>query len=104
MKVAPQPFVRALPIRYPPSEIYYFKPLDERMPVYQKTFTLLQEVVVEVTTEAERALRDRKTLTMTGVLEYQACDDKVCFNPATIPLTWTVGLTPNITERPNRPR
>ncbi len=104
LSVAPQPFVRTLPIRYPPSEIYDFKPLDERVPVYRKAFTLLREVVVEVTSEAERALRDRKTLTMTGVLEYQACDDKVCFTPATVPLTWTVALTPNITERPNRPQ
>jgi len=104
LKVTPQPFVRALPVRYPPSEIYHFKPLDERVPVYQKAFTLLQELVVEVTSEAERTLRDRKSLTMTGVLEYQACDDKVCFNPAAVPLTWTVALTANITDRPNRPQ
>lgn len=96
LKVAPQPFLRTLPIRYPASEIYHFKPLDERVAVYQRAFTLLQEVVVEVTSEAERALRNQKTLTVTGILEYQACDDKVCFNPAAVPLSWTVALTPNI--------
>ena len=29
------------------SEIYHFKPLNERVPVYQKPFTLAQEVVLE---------------------------------------------------------
>lgn len=104
LHVSPQPFVRVLPVRYPASETYVFEPLNERVPVYQKSFTLLQEVVVEVMPEAERALRDRKTLTLTGSLEYQACDDKICFNPSSIPLSWTLALTTNITERPNRPQ
>lgn len=104
LRVAPQPFVRTMPLQFPPSEIYFFEPLNERVPVYQQEFTLLQEVVVEVTSEAERALRDQKTLTFTGALEYQACDDKVCFNPSTIPLSWTVAVTPNITDQPNRPQ
>jgi len=98
--ITPQPFVRTLPIQYPASEIYFFEPLNERVPVYQKPFTLLQEVVVEVTSEAERALRTQQTLRITGALEYQACDDKVCFNPATIPLSWTIALTPNFTRAP----
>ncbi len=74
LHIARQPFVRSLAIRYPSSEIYFFKPLNERVPVYQKAFTLVQDIVVEVTPDAERALRARKTLTLTGALEYQACD------------------------------
>ena len=92
LRIDPQPFVRLLPMQFPPSEIYHFEPLDEHVPVYQMPFTLLQEVVIEVTGEAERALRGSKALTLTGALEYQACDDKICFNPASIPLSWTVGL------------
>jgi hypothetical protein len=33
-------------------------------------------------------------------IEYQACDDKVCFNPATVPVTWTLTLRPLVRERP----
>ena len=33
-------------------------------------------------------------LTVTGALAYQACDDKVCFNAVTVPLSWTLPLQP----------
>lgn len=100
LTIAPQRFVRTLPIRYPASEIYFFKPLNERVPVYQKPFTLSQEVVPEVTPDAEVAFRGKDSLTLTGTLEYQACDDRVCFNPVSVPLSWTLGIRPF--ERPVR--
>jgi hypothetical protein len=34
---------RLLPIRYPDSEVYFFKPLNERVPVFQKRFRLVVE-------------------------------------------------------------
>jgi hypothetical protein len=102
VSVAPDPLVRTLPIEYPPPEIYHFKPLDERVPVYQKPFTLLQEVVLDGTLQAQAALRGKDTLTITGTLEYQACDDAICFNPASVPLSWTLSLRPLIFERPGQ--
>lgn len=30
---------------------------------------------------------------------YQSCDDKVCFNPVSVPLTWTMSLKALVTER-----
>jgi Thiol:disulfide interchange protein DsbD, N-terminal len=100
LTISAQPFVRVSPIRYPPSEIYFFKPLNERVPVYQKPFTLTQEIIPEVTAEAEAAFRGKDSLRLMGTLEYQACDDKVCYNPASVPLSWTVALKP--LERPGR--
>lgn len=94
LTIAPTPFVRVSPIRYPPSEIYHFKPLNERVPVYQKPFALTQEIVPEVTAEAEAAFRGKDSLTLMGTLEYQACDDKLCYNPVSVPLSWTVALRP----------
>lgn len=102
LTLARDPLLRVLPIQFPQSEMYFFKPLNERVPVYQKPFTLLQELVLEVTPQAEAALRGKKELPIGGTLEYQACDDKICFNPVTVPLSWTLGVTPNITERLNR--
>jgi hypothetical protein len=49
-------------------------------------------------------LRGKDSLTLTGTFDYQACDDKVCFNPTSIPLTWTLSLRPIIRERPTGPR
>jgi len=35
-------------------------------------------------------MKSHQRLTIKGVLNYQAYDDKVCFTPQTVPLTWTV--------------
>jgi hypothetical protein len=37
----PQPWLRPHETRCPPSEIYHFKPLDERVEVYSKPFQLV---------------------------------------------------------------
>jgi peroxiredoxin len=98
----PQPFVRFLPMRYPASEIYNFKPLKERVPVFQKPFKLVQEVIVEGIPQAQAAFRGREALILTGTLHYQACDDTTCYSPNSIPLTWTLKFRPLVTERPGR--
>ena len=80
VKVDPRPGVRAKKLEYPPSEMYHFEPLDEIVPVFQKPFVLKQ-----VVTLGAAAVRGKSTLTLTGSLSYQACDDRVCFKPATVP-------------------
>lgn len=94
VSLEPLPFLRTSPLTYPPSEIYHFKPLDERVAVYQKPFTLMQDVVIEWDEEARAALRDVERVRLTGTLDYQACDDKICFNPVSVPLSWTLSLRP----------
>lgn len=86
------PFVRALPLLYPPSEIYFFEPFKERVPVYQKPFKLTREIVFENKAGAETAFLENRKLTLKGKLDYQACDDKVCFMPVSVPLSWSVQL------------
>jgi peroxiredoxin len=102
--ISPQPFVRMLPLKYPTSQIYFFKPLNERVPVYEKPFTLVQELILEGQPEAQAAFRGKDSLTLTGTLDYQACDDKICFNPVSVPLSWTLSLRPLVLERPARPQ
>ena len=87
-------YLRLLPLEYPASEIYHFEPLDERVPVYMRPFTLIQEVVVEASPAAAQALAGLDALTLTGTLDYQACDDRICFEPASVPLAWTLTVDP----------
>lgn len=103
LNITPQPHVRVQPMRYPASEIYHFVPLDERVPVYQKPFTLQAELVAEATAEARKAFAGRTELVVTGTLDYQACDDKLCYNPMSLPLNWRVALTPNAPGAPQPP-
>jgi hypothetical protein len=92
--------VRVMPIRYPPSETYHFVPLNERVPVYQKPFKLFVEAVPEATPEARKALSGKRELVIPGTLEYQACDDKICYNPVSLPLSWIVALTESVPATP----
>lgn len=88
----PSPRFRYEPADYPESKIYHFKPLDEHVPAYDDDFTLVQEVVVEATSEAQAALADLDSLTLTGTFNYQACDDEICYLPASVPLSFTLDL------------
>ena len=97
--VAP-PHVRTMPARYPASEIYYFKPLNERVPVYRKPFTLAVEIVPEATAEARKSLAGTNEVVVNGTLDYQACDDRICFNPVSLPLSWRISLHENVPGAP----
>ena len=100
LKLEPNPEFRPLPLRYPASEIYFFKPLNERDPVYQNPVRLVQEMVLEGNPEAQAALLGKESVTVKGTLQYQACDDKECFLPVSVPLSWTMSVRPLIRERP----
>jgi hypothetical protein len=90
--IHPEPWMRAEPTKYPPSTIYHFEPLDERVEVYSTPFRLSREVRVLATPEARKALEGRSSVALTGALEYQACDDKVCYQPGRVPFSVMVDL------------
>ena len=73
---------------------YFFKPLNEHVPVYQRPFRLTEEIMVDFSRAGQAALKDATSLKVEGSLDYQACDDKDCFNPQSVPLSWTVQLRP----------
>jgi hypothetical protein len=88
----PQPWLRPQATVYPASEIYHFKPLNERVEVFLKPFRLRRELTLLATPEAQKLLGPLTSVTITGALEYQACDDKVCFNPARVPVSFVVSM------------
>jgi peroxiredoxin len=103
LKVLPAKYIRTLKPVYPRSEIYFFKPLNERVPTFQKPFTISQDVVLDGQASTRTALAKQTSMTIGGVLTYQACDDRLCYDQVTLPLSWTVGLKPIITEATVRP-
>ena len=102
LRLDPSPLVRYEPVEYPESEIYHFEPLDELVPVYRQPFTLLQEVVVDASETTEAIMADMDALTLSGTLEYQACDDAICFLPVSLPLSFTLVLDMPDRQRANR--
>ena len=88
----PQPWARVEPTKYPPSETYYFAPLNETVEVYSSPFRLTRELTILDTPEARKVLAGQTSVTVSGRLEYQACDDKVCYSPSKVPVSFAVAL------------
>ncbi|HAK56178.1 MAG TPA: hypothetical protein DCP38_11965 [Acidobacteria bacterium] len=86
------------PVIYPESEIYHFEPLDERVEVYQQPFRIIQDVTIPITPETRERAQSGGTITVDGVFEYQACDDAICYNPVSLPVSWTLQLRPMVTD------
>ena len=68
---------------FPKGESVFFAPTSETQIVYTQPFRI--ELPVTVTRG-----RAAGPLTLTGTLEYQACDDHVCYVPRKVPVTWTL--------------
>jgi peroxiredoxin len=102
LTIEPQQWLVIRGATYPAPEDYYFKPLDEHVKVFQRPFRIVQDIAVDASSEAQAALKDISAMTIKGVLQYQACDDKICFSPQTVPLTWTVKIRELDRERVKR--
>jgi DsbC/DsbD-like thiol-disulfide interchange protein len=103
LTLRPPPGVVVRAAQFPKSEDYFFKPLSEHVPVYQHPFRIVQDVMLDPSREGIAALDGVTTLTIAGTFEYQACDDRVCFSPQSVPLSWTVGVKPLDRERVKQP-
>ena len=91
VKIDSQPWLKVAPTSYPPSEIYHFKELDEKVETYGKPFKLVQDVTILNTAAARKALA-ASPVKLSGKLEYQACDDKVCYAPTRIPVSFELSV------------
>jgi hypothetical protein len=92
VKLDPQPWLKMQPAVYPRPEIFHFKELNEKVETYGKPFRLVQDVTILATQEVQKQLSGLTSITLTGQLEYQACDDKICYAPARIPVSFDLSL------------
>jgi len=89
-----QPLLHLGDAVYPEPALYLFEPLNEAVLVYSEPFRLARTVTAGRTPEQRAKLRKQKTVTIAGTIEYQACDDRVCYLPASIPVSWSVRIQP----------
>ena len=93
--IIPHPGVTFGPIQYPKAEVMEFE--GDHVPVYQKPFRLVEAVSLG------SSLKRATTLTLTGIVKYQACDDRVCFIPASVPVSWSIAIGPGPSGKARRP-
>jgi hypothetical protein len=88
----PNDALKVHPPKFPKSEKYYFAPLEQTQLVYSKPFRIVQDVTIALTPAVRDRANKRESLAIAGRLRYQACDDKVCYMPQEIPVSWTIEL------------
>jgi hypothetical protein len=80
---------------YPASRTLYLPAIKETVPVYEGTFRISQDVKVSSSSQFWGSLgKDGKTFTLTGKLEYQACDKTMCYVPTSVPVKWQIQVFP----------
>jgi hypothetical protein len=93
------PYYAPEPAEYPKGSLLMLPAINEVVPVYENRFRITQDVVLSASNVLEPLLEGDKTLTIRGSLRYQACDDKICYLPETLPMEWKLRLEPLNRER-----
>jgi hypothetical protein len=92
--IQPSPEITPATLTYPRSKVLYLEAINEHVPVFEGKFRIVQEVTVTRSQDFIRSLGQGKSITVTGELKYQACDQKICYLPASVPLKWELQILP----------
>jgi len=71
------------PAIFPRSQKLYLKAINETVPAYRNHFRLTRDITIG------RPIDASGKFTLSGSLRYQACDDRVCYIPQELHVTWT---------------
>ena len=82
IKLAAPATIKPGKIAYPKSDVMTLA--DEKVSVFQKPFRLTQDVTVD------KAAQPGSTIVVPATVNYQACDDKVCYPPESASVSWSV--------------
>ena len=88
-KVASSKAWLAFPAQYPPHKTLHLPAIQETAPVYEGRIRIVRDLTIAQAGELKAALGAQNDITVEGSFRYQACDEKVCYTPLTIPLKWT---------------
>jgi hypothetical protein len=89
------PGAEFLAAAYPEPETLYLEVIDESVPVFEGKIKVVRDLHMMGSREWPDDLKDVETLEIKGEFRYQACDDKACYPPVAIPMTWTLNLEPH---------
>lgn len=80
---------------FPKPKILFLKAINEKVPVFEGQFRVSQDVKINSARSYSDPLpADGKSVSVSGVLKYQACDKTTCFLPTSVPVTWQLQVVP----------
>jgi hypothetical protein len=85
------------PVSYPNSKTLYLEAIQERVPVFEGRFRISQDVTVtpaRVREAIRSLLAEKRKISITGDLIYQACDNTICYPPTSVPVKWELQVVP----------
>jgi DsbC/DsbD-like thiol-disulfide interchange protein len=86
------PAITAAKAKYPPGEKFFMAALNETQLVYAKPFRIEQDVTIKATDEHGLTRSAETPVVIKGTVRYQACDDKICYLPVNVPVSWTIAV------------
>jgi AhpC/TSA family/Disulphide bond corrector protein DsbC len=94
--------IELAPVTYPASKDLFLEAIQEHVPVFEGKFRITQDVTIIVSPASDivRSLVSAgKTISISGELNYQACDKSVCYPPTSVPVMWSLRVFPLDLER-----
>jgi len=84
VKLNPVGTIKAGKVAYPKSEVMTLA--DEKVSVFQKPFRLTQDITLD------KSAKPGSTIAVAGTVNYQACDDRVCYPPESASVAWAIAV------------
>ena len=84
--IAKEPRIAIGKVAYPPAETGFTPGIDMMIPIpmYTKPFRVTQPITITP------SAKSGDVLTIAGAINYQACDDRLCYPATSLPVTWAV--------------
>ena len=79
------------PASYPTPKLLHLAAINETAPVYEGAFRVVREVTIGRVPAGP--------LEVEGAFRYQACDEKLCYPPETVPVRWRIEVESHDRER-----
>lgn len=84
---------------FPKSKMLHLPAIQETVPIFDGKLRIVRDLTIGNERELAATLSADRTLTVEGTFHFQACDDKKCYVPESIPLKWTFRLGSMDTQR-----
>lgn len=98
-KMENSPAYDGLALQLPKAKTLYLQAIDEKVPVYDGTFTIRRELKIAPAAKLPSLLDTGRNLIVRAIFTYQACDDHMCYIPQKVPVTWTLHFEPHDVQR-----
>jgi hypothetical protein len=93
-EITPSDAAKVEAVNWPKSKTLRLEVIDETVPVYTDELRLVRDIVFAPDAKLKTLVNEKGEIVIHGTLKYQACDDRMCYIPVSVPLDWTFHYQP----------